>query len=171
MLAAIEITDCFDGVNLIDFDTALEAGTIRYIDDKCLDGFVDAVLALRPGNDVSKLNLVYTPLNGSGLECVLKLLDKKGVLDVTVVPAQKDPDSSFPTCPYPNPEIREAVEEGLQLCDKVHPDLLLGTDPDCDRMGAAVPDGQGGYGLIYAKDPPREVMQFIMAVGQVNENE
>ena len=77
-----------------------------------------------------------------------KLLGKLGVTHVTVVPEQEKPDGDFPTCPYPNPEIREAMQKGLELCDKVHPDLLLGTDPDCDRCGAAVPDGQGGYRLI-----------------------
>lgn len=148
MLAAIEKTDCFDGVKLIDFDTALATGDIRMIADRCLDDFVDAVLALRPGNDVSKLKLVYTPLNGSGLECVKKLLAKMGVTELTVVPSQENPDGHFPTCPYPNPEIRVAMEEGLRLCDEVQPDLRLGTDPDCDRMGAAVPDGRGSYRLI-----------------------
>ena len=91
---------------------------------------------------------MYTPLNGSGLECVKKLLEKMGVTELTVVPEQEAPDGRFPTCPYPNPEIREAMERGLALCGQVKPDLLLGTDPDCDRMGAAVPDGQGGYRLI-----------------------
>ena len=148
VLASIEKTDCFDGVKLIDFDQAVKAGTIRWIDDSCLNAFVDAVLDLRPGNDVSKLKLVYTPLNGSGLECVKKLLDKMGVSQLTVVPEQEKPDGNFPTCPYPNPEIREAMETGLKLCDSVKPDLLIGTDPDCDRMGAAVPDGKGGYRLI-----------------------
>lgn len=148
VLAAMEKTDCFDGVKLVDFDRALAGGTIRWIDDSCLDAFVDAVLDLRPGNDVSRLKLVYTPLNGSGLECVKKLLAKMGVTQVTVVPQQEQPDGNFPTCPYPNPEIREAMETGLKLCDEVKPDLLIGTDPDCDRMGAAVPDGEGGYRLI-----------------------
>ncbi len=148
VLKAIEKTDIFDGVRLADFDAALAEGLIEYIPDGCLDGFVDAVLALRPGNDVSKLRLVYTPLNGTGLECVTKLLTRMGVSDVTVVPQQAAPDGDFPTCPYPNPEIREAMERGLQLCESVHPDLMLGTDPDCDRMGAAVPDGAGGYRLI-----------------------
>ena len=148
VLAAIERTDCFDGVRLTDYDQAVADGKIKLIDDKCLDDFVDAVLALRPGNDVSKLKVVYTPLNGSGLECVKKLLSKMGVTQLTVVPSQEMPDGSFPTCPYPNPEIREAMEEGLRLCDEVQPDLLIGTDPDCDRMGAAVPDGSGGYRLI-----------------------
>lgn len=148
VLAAIERTDCFDGVKLADFDQAVAAGAIRWIDDACLDAFVDAVLDLRPGSDVSKLRLVYTPLNGSGLECVKKLLAKMGVTELTVVPEQEKPDGNFPTCPYPNPEIREAMEAGLRLCGRVKPDLMLGTDPDCDRMGAAVPDGQGGYRLI-----------------------
>ena len=148
VLEAMERVDCFDGVKLADFDGALRAGQIRYIPDACLDAFVDAVLALRPGNDVSALKLVYTPLNGSGLECVKKLLGKMGVRQLTVVPEQEAPDGHFPTCPYPNPEIREAMETGLALCEKVRPDLMLGTDPDCDRMGAAVPDGQGGYRLI-----------------------
>ena len=148
VLAAMEKTDCFDGVKLADYDAAAAEGKIQIIPDECLDAFVDAVLALRPGNDVSKLKLVYTPLNGSGLECVKKLLAKMGVTELTVVPSQEKPDGRFPTCPYPNPEIREAMEEGLRLCDEVKPDLLIGTDPDCDRMGAAVPDGRGGYRLI-----------------------
>ncbi len=148
VLAAMERTDCFDGVKLADYDAAAAEGKIQIIPDECLDAFVDAVLALRPGNDVSKLKLVYTPLNGSGLECVKKLLAKMGVTELTVVPSQEAPDGHFPTCPYPNPEIREAMEEGLRLCDEVHPDLLIGTDPDCDRMGAAVSDGKGGYRLI-----------------------
>ena len=148
VLAVMDRTDCFDGVKLADYDQAVAEGKIRMIGDECLDAFVDAVLSLRPGNDVSKLKLVYTPLNGSGLECVRKLLGKMGVTALTVVPSQEAPDGRFPTCPYPNPEIREAMEEGLRLCDEVHPDLLIGTDPDCDRMGAAVPDGQGGYRLI-----------------------
>ena len=148
VLAAMEKTDCFDGVKLADYDAAAAQGLIRTIGEDCLDAFVDAVLALRPGSDVSRLRLVYTPLNGSGLECVKKLLEKMGVTELTVVPEQEAPDGRFPTCPYPNPEIREAMERGLALCGQVKPDLLLGTDPDCDRMGAAVPDGQGGYRLI-----------------------
>ena len=148
VLAAIEQHDYFDDPKLVDYDEAVAGGSIRYIDDKCLSDFVDAVLALRPGNDVSKLKLVYTPLNGSGLEPVKLLLSRMGVTQVTVVPEQEKPDGNFPTCPYPNPEIREAMETGLKLCDTVHPDLMIGTDPDCDRMGAAVPDGKGGYRLI-----------------------
>ena len=168
VLAAIERTDCFDGIKLADFHAALEAGTICYIEDKCLDEFVDAVLALRPGNDVSRLKLVYTPLNGSGLECVKKLLAKMGVAEVAVVPSQEAPDGHFPTCPYPNPEIREAMEEGLRLCDQVHPDLLIGTDPDCDRMGAAVPDKQGGYRLISGNEMGVLLLDYLCRTRTAN---
>ena len=138
VLAAMEKTDCFDGVKLMDYDAAAAQGLIRTIGEDCLDAFVDAVLALRPGSDVSRLRLVYTPLNGSGLECVKKLLEKMGVTELTVVPEQEAPDGRFPTCPYPNPEILEAMQKGLDLVEKLGADLLLATDPDCDRVGTAV---------------------------------
>ena len=174
VLAVMDRTDCFDGVKLADYDQAAAEGKIRMIGDECLDAFVDAVLALRPGNDVSKLKLVYTPLNGSGLECVRKLLGKMGVTALTVVPSQEAPDGRFPTCPYPNPEIREAMEEGLGLCDEVRPDLLIGTDPDCDRMGAAVPDGKGGYRLITGNEMGVLLLDYLcrtrMARGTMPEN-
>ena len=174
VLAVMDRTDCFDGVKLADYDQAVAEGKIRMIGDECLDAFVDAVLSLRPGNDVSKLKLVYTPLNGSGLECVRKLLGKMGVTALTVVPSQEAPDGRFPTCPYPNPEIREAMEEGLRLCDEVHPDLLIGTDPDCDRMGAAVPDGKGGYRLITGNEMGVLLLDYLcrtrMARGTMPEN-
>ena len=161
VLAAIDKHDYFDSIELTDFDAAVAAGKIVWIDDKCLHDFVDAVLALRPGNDVSKLKLVYTPLNGSGLEPVKMLLDRMGVTQVTVVPEQEKPDGSFPTCPYPNPEIREAMETGLKLCDTVKPDLMIGTDPDCDRMGSAVPDGKGGYRLITGNEMGIILLDYI----------
>lgn len=148
LLAVMETLDYFDAPQLADIDMALSDGAIRYIPNRCLSDFVDAVLALRPGNDVTRLRLVYTPLNGSGLEPVRLLLDRMGIRDVTVVPEQEKPDGNFPTCPYPNPEIRQAMERGLALCARIKPDLLIGTDPDCDRMGAAVSDSGGQYRLI-----------------------
>ena len=168
VLDAIGRHDYFDSPRLADYDQAVAEGRIVTIDDRCLSDFVDAVLALRPGNDVSRLKLVYTPLNGSGLEPVKMLLDRMGVTQVTVVPEQEKPDGDFPTCPYPNPEIREAMETGLKLCDTVHPDLMLGTDPDCDRMGAAVPDGQGGYRLITGNEMGVLLLDYICRVRQAN---
>ena len=162
ILSAIEAVDCF-AVQPADFDAALAEGKIEYSSEKCLDDFVDAVYAQRVGDGAgtADLKLVYTPLNGSGLECVKKLLAKLGVTHVTVVPEQEKPDGNFPTCPYPNPEIREAMQKGLELCDKVHPDLLLGTDPDCDRCGTAVPDGKGGYRLITGNEMGIILLDYI----------
>ena len=142
VLAASEKTDPFTDVKLADYEEAIAGGMITLIPPECLEAFVDAVLALRPGNDVSNLKLVYTPLNGAGLECVKMLLDKMGVTNVTVVPEQEKPDGNFPTCPYPNPEIREAMELGLQLVSEKGAALLIGTDTDCERRGAACPDSK-----------------------------
>ena len=103
VLAASQKTDPFADVKLADYDEAVTAGLIRLIPDECLEAFVNAVLELRPGNDVSALKLVYTPLNGAGLECVKMLLKKMNVKNLTVVPEQENPDGHFPTCPYPNP--------------------------------------------------------------------
>lgn len=168
VLAAIGQHDYFDSPKLADYDEAVAAGSIRAIPDACLSDFVDAVLALRPGNDVSKLKLVYTPLNGSGLEPVNLLLERMGVTQLTVVPEQAQPDGNFPTCPYPNPEIRQAMEAGLKLCDAVRPDLMIGTDPDCDRMGAAVPDGQGGYRLITGNEMGVLLLDYICRTRTAN---
>ena len=158
----IAAADCF-AVQPADFDAALADGRIVLCEEACLDAFVDAVYAQRVGDGagIADLKLVYTPLNGSGLECVQKLLAKLGVTHLTVVPEQEKPDGHFPTCPYPNPEIREAMQKGLELCDKVKPDLLLGTDPDCDRCGTAVPDGKGGYRLITGNEMGIILLDYI----------
>ncbi len=111
-------------------------------------------------DDLSGLRLVYTPLNGSGRECVEKLLEKLGVQNLTLVPEQAEPDGNFPTCPYPNPEIREAMQKGLELSRIVKPDLLIGTDPDCDRCGVAVPD-KGSYRLLSGNEVGVLLLDFI----------
>lgn len=160
VLAEMEGVDPFE-VPAAPFDEAVADGRIRMIGEDCLEAFLDAVQAQSvAGGHVSDLKIVYTPLNGSGLECVTKILRRIGIDDITVVPEQEKPDGNFPTCPYPNPEIREAMECGLALCRKVHPDLLLGTDPDCDRMGAAVPDGDG-YRLITGNEMGVLLLDYV----------
>ena len=158
--AAIDSTDPFDGVVLADFDAAVADGRIRYIPEQCLEDFLDAVQKLSLSGGAEDLSVVYTPLNGSGLECVTRILGRIGVKDVTVVPEQEHPDGHFPTCPYPNPEEREAMLRGLELCEKLHPDLLLGTDPDCDRMGSAVPEGDG-YRLLTGNEMGVLLLDYI----------
>ncbi|MGN1027928.1 MAG: phospho-sugar mutase [Faecousia sp.] len=148
VLGEIQKVDMFDGPLVMDENVARAAGRIVSIGEDCLEAFLDAVQAQSvAGGGKLDLKVVYTPLNGAGLECVTKILGRIGISDVTVVPEQEKPDGHFPTCPYPNPEIREAMETGLTLCRSVKPDLLLGTDPDCDRMGVAVPEGDD-YRLI-----------------------
>ena len=156
VLAEIEKVEMFEGVKT-DFDPAL----IQPIPESCLEAFLDAVQqqSLAKGGKPD-LKVVYTPLNGAGLECVTKILHRIGITDVTVVPEQEKPDGNFPTCPYPNPEIREAMEKGLQLCRRVQPDLLLGTDPDCDRMGVAVPE-KGDYRLITGNEMGVLLLDYI----------
>ena len=160
----IQKTDVLTGAKYISFAEGVEQGLIRFVGDDCKNAFYEAIEArqVRPGLcKTAGLKLVYSPLNGTGLECVKKLLAKLGVTHVTVVPEQETPDGNFPTCPYPNPEIREAMQKGLELCDKVHPDLLLGTDPDCDRCGTAVPDGKGGYRLITGNEMGIILLDYI----------
>ena len=151
ILAAIGQVDIFDGVARMPFDEAMDAGLVDYIGEGTIDRFVDAVAEqsqhVEAPADGADLKVVYTPLNGAGLECVSKILGRIGVTDVTVVPEQAQPDGDFPTCPYPNPEIRQALQKGLELCAEVHPDLLLATDPDADRTGIAVPH-MGEYVLL-----------------------
>ena len=163
VLAIIETLDYFTGPKYMDFDEAKRAGKIIEIPDSCLEAFVDAVYAQRVGGGegIEDLKLVYTPLNGAGLECIRMLAKKLGVKNMTVVPEQEKPDGNFPTCPYPNPEIRQAMQKGLELCEKVQPDLLLGTDPDCDRCGTAVPDHKGGYRLISGNEMGVILLDYI----------
>ena len=137
----IEKTDIFRDVKLTDFEEALADGRIEYIGDALIERYYAAVMAqaLRPElGKAAGLRLVYTPLNGSGLVPVMTVLKRMGHTDITVVPEQEQPNGDFPTCPYPNPEILEAMQLGLNLCEKLGADLLLATDPDSDRVGTAV---------------------------------
>lgn len=139
--AEIEKTDIFRDVKLVDFEEALADGRIEYIGDALIERYYAAVMAqaLRPElGKAAGLRLVYTPLNGSGLVPVMTVLKRMGHTDITVVPEQEQPNGDFPTCPYPNPEILEAMQLGLNLCEKLGADLLLATDPDSDRVGTAV---------------------------------
>ena len=161
VLKEINALDMFDAVNLVTEEEGRAAGKIVTIGEDCLQSFLDAVQQRSLSNSEKlDLKVVYTPLNGAGLECVKKILTRIGITDVTGVPEQEHPDGHFPTCPYPNPEIREAMEKGLALCRKVKPDLLLGTDPDCDRMGVAVPEGDD-YRLITGNEMGVLLLDYI----------
>lgn len=161
IMAAISALDIFSDVKKLPFDEALAAGTIEYIGEDTVSAFIaDVYNESILGKPADNLKVVYTPLNGSGKMCVLRILDKIGVKDITVVPEQSEPDGNFPTCPYPNPEIREALQKGLDLCAAVKPDLLLATDPDCDRVGIAV-NQNGEYILMTGNEVGILLLNFI----------
>lgn len=149
ILAEIEAVDVFDDVKIMDFEAGLSEGKIEYIEDDVITGFIDAVSerALNPKEIDKNVSIVYTPLNGTGRYCVTRCLKENGYTQITIPKEQEMPDGNFTSCPYPNPEIREALEVGLKKAKEVGSDLLLATDPDCDRVGVAVKEGDD-YQLI-----------------------
>ena len=164
ILEKINSLDMFGGVKTSSFDEELAKGNISYIGNDVIEGFYAKVLAEGINTDLcaeSGLKVVYTPLNGTGNKPVREILRRIGISNVTVVKEQENPDGNFPTCPYPNPEIREALEVGLRYCNEVQPDLLLATDPDCDRVGIAVPDGNGGYALFSGNEVGAMLLEYI----------
>ena len=164
VLSKMNKVDIFDGVKDTDFETAVEKGQVEYIGDDVINDYLSCVEACRvaPEADVASLKVIYTPLHGSGNKPVRKILDRIGVKNVTVVPEQEKPNGNFPTAPYPNPEIRQAFECALKLADSVKPDLLLATDPDCDRVGIAVPYN-GEYKLLSGNDVGALLLDFTLA--------
>ncbi|RGL07480.1 phospho-sugar mutase [Collinsella tanakaei] len=164
--AAMNACDPFKDIKTMDFDAAVEQGLVKWIDDEVLDAYYDAVSDKSVNNLTDEqianapLKLVYTPLNGTGLIPVTTVLNKVGITDITVVPEQRDPDGDFPTCPYPNPEIREAMQKGIDLCQEVKPDLLLATDPDADRVGVACADGDD-YTLLTGNEMGVLLLDYI----------
>ncbi|MDD7516264.1 phospho-sugar mutase [Ruminococcus flavefaciens] len=164
ILEKINSLDVFKDVKSSDFEAELAKGNISYISNDVIEDFYKHVLAEGINTDLcasSGLKVVYTPLNGTGNKPVREILKRIGITDVTVVKEQENPDGNFTTCPYPNPEIREALQVGLSYCDKVKPDLLLATDPDCDRVGIAVPDGKGGYALFSGNEVGAMLLEYI----------
>ena len=164
--ASIANTDAFSGVKTMGFDEAVASGMVKWIDDAVLERYYDAVLSKSVSSLSAEqvaeapLKLVYTPLNGTGLIPVTTVLERAGIADITVVPEQREPNGDFPTCPYPNPEIREAMQKGIDLCEEVHPDLLLATDPDADRVGVACKDGDD-YTLLTGNEMGVLLLDYI----------
>ena len=164
ILEKINSLDIFSGVKTSSFDEELAKGNISYIGNDVIEDFYKNVLAEGINTDLcptSGLKVVYTPLNGTGNKPVREILKRIGITDVTVVKEQEMPDGNFTTCPYPNPEIREALEVGLRYCNEIQPDLLLATDPDCDRVGIAVPDGNGGFALFSGNEVGAMLLEYI----------
>ena len=167
ILAEIEKIDLFNDVKTCGFDEALSNGMIRWIGEEVYTSFVEEVKKqsmLAPGEELDRdVAIVYTPLNGTGLKPVLRTLRESGFTNVTVVREQEQPDGNFPTCPYPNPEIREAMALGMEYAKREKADLLLATDPDCDRCGIAVRDEQGEYVLLSGNETGMLLLDYICA--------
>jgi phosphoglucomutase len=158
--------DYFNDVKIADFDEAVSSGLIEYVDDSVYDTYLEKVLEQQVNAGICEgadLKVVYTPLNGTGNKLVRKVLDKIGVKEVSIVKEQEMPDGNFTTCPYPNPEIKEALQKGLELCEKEQPDLLLATDPDADRVGIAVKDYDGSYRLITGNEDGVMLTNYILS--------
>ena len=164
ILNEIEKLDLFTDVKRTKFETALADEKIQYIEDTVLDAFLSEVKnqSVLYGEEVNKnVAIVYSPLNGSGLKPVLRALKESGYTNITVVKEQEEPDGNFPTCPYPNPEIKEAMKLGMEYAKQCNADLLLATDPDCDRVGIAVKDKQGEYVLLSGNEAGRLLLDYI----------
>lgn len=171
ILGCIEKTDAFEDVKREDFETALENGRISYIGEDTVTSFIEAVkgqsMLTKSEENVDKnISIVYSPLNGTGLKPVLRTLKESGFTNITVVKEQEQPDGHFPTCPYPNPEIREAMALGMEYAKKCSADLLLATDPDCDRVGIAVPNREGEYVLLFGNETGLLLLNYICSMRQ-----
>ena len=164
--AEIQKTDILEGAKLMSFEEGVEKGLIQFVGEDCKEALYDAIkaCAVRPGLCKSAgLKLVYSPLNGSGLVPVMRVLKDIGIDDITIVPEQQYPDGNFPTCPYPNPEIFEALKLGLELAQKTGADLMLATDPDADRVGIAMKCPDGSYELVSGNEVGVLLLDYICA--------
>ena len=165
ILKAIDRLDVFRDVRRMDFDAGMAEGLISWIGEDVYTAFVSEVKAqtlLGPDDHVDRdIAIVYTPLNGTGLKPVTRTLRESGYTSICVVPEQERPDGHFPTCPYPNPEIREAMELGISCAEQHHAELLIATDPDCDRCGIAVREADGGYTLLTGNETGLLLFRYI----------
>ena len=169
VLAKIEALDIFQDVRIMDFGTAWNDGRIVHIPEVVYTAFVENVKAqsvLYGDKTTHDVAIVYSPLNGAGRKPVLRTLKELGYTNITVVKEQEEPDGRFPTCPYPNPEIREAMELGLRYAKEKNADLLLATDPDCDRVGIAVKNAQGDYVLLSGNEVGLLLLDYLCAQKQ-----
>jgi phosphoglucomutase len=165
--ASIAKTPMFGAVKMMDFEEGLKQGLIEWTPEEVLDNYIAAVKKVSiPGFKADpSYSVVYTPLNGTGMECVTRILKEIGVENVTVVPEQAQPDGNFPTCKYPNPEFREALQLALDLAEKVKPNLVVATDPDADRMGTAIPHN-GEYKLLTGNEMGVLLMDWLIKMAE-----
>lgn len=167
----IKKVDYFTGIKSMDFDEAVNSGLIEYMGQDVIESFLDEVQkqCVNPGIcEKAGLKVIYTPLNGTGNKPVRRILSRIGVKDIYIVPEQENPDGNFPTCPYPNPEIRQAFELALKVAEGNDADILLATDPDCDRVGIAVNDGSGKFELMSGNEVGAMLLNYLLSQRKAN---
>ncbi len=164
VLDKIGKVDMFDGVKYIDMKQGLSSGLIKHIEQDVIEQYYKCVLAQTTRPNICKnsgMKIVFTPLNGAGNKPVREILSRIGIDDISVVKEQENPDGNFTTCTYPNPEIKDTLKLGIELCKATNADLLLATDPDCDRVGIAVKDGED-YRLVTGNEVGVLLMNYII---------
>lgn len=167
----IQKVDYFTGIKSMDFDEAVSKGLIEYMDQDVVEDFLDEVQKQCVYPQICKkadLSVIYTPLNGTGNKPVRQILKRIGVENIYIVPEQEMPNGNFPTCPYPNPEIRQAFELALKAANEIKPDILLATDPDCDRVGIAVPNKNGDYTLMSGNEVGAMLLNYLLSQRKAN---
>ncbi len=163
---SIQKTDVLTGAKYMSFAEGVEKGLIQFVGDDCKEALYAAIESrqVRPGLcKTAGLKLVYSPLNGTGLVPVTRVLKDMGITDITIVPEQEYPNGYFTTCSYPNPEIFAALEKGLELAKKTGADLMLATDPDADRVGIAMKCPDGSYELVSGNEMGVLLLDYICA--------
>lgn len=165
ILFEMEQVDLFTDVKQMDFEEAVEAGLVSYISEEISTRYIEQVKSQTMISSDKHVNqnikIVYSPLNGTGLKPVLRTLKESGYINIEVVKEQEEPDGHFPTCPYPNPEVKEAMALGLQYAEKQNAEIFLATDPDCDRVGIAVKDSEGEYILLSGNETGVLLLDYI----------
>lgn len=170
IISHINKIDCFNDVLISDFESLISLGKINFISEDVVTSYLDSVSneSVRKVEKSEDFKIVYTPLNGAGLRCVTSVLKNNGFKNIHIVKSQEMPDGNFTTCPFPNPEITEALNEGLKLCKEINADLLLATDPDCDRVGTAVKNYNGEYTLINGNEMGILLLNYICESRTIN---
>lgn len=167
----IQKVDYFTGIKSMDFDEAVEKGLIEYMGEEVIESFLDEVekqCINKKACAEADLKVIYTPLNGTGNKPVRKILSRIGIKNVYVVPQQELPDGNFPTCPFPNPEIKQAFGCALEMTKDIKADILLATDPDCDRVGIAVPGANGEYVLMSGNEVGAMLLNYLLSQKKAN---
>lgn len=163
ILGEIDKLDIFSDIKSIEFEEGIKNGLIQYISEDVYTAFIEKVKSQSVvGPEIKRdAAIVYSPLNGTGLKPVIRVLNETGYTNITVVKEQEQPDGNFPTCPYPNPEIKEAMQLGMEYAKKCSADLLLATDPDCDRVGIAVKNAEKDYTLLSGNEVGMLLLDFL----------